>query len=540
MYIEKLHKIWLCQNDKGGIYMYPQMANRHGLIAGATGTGKTVTLKVLAESFSEMGVPVFLADIKGDVSGMCLAGEDSEGFQKRLHSKLGLETKWKFQGYPVRFWDVYGKGGLPVRTTISEMGPELLARLLELNDTQTGVLNIVFRVADDQGLLLLDFKDLRSMVQYVGDNAADFKTKYGNVTAQSIGAIQRALLRLEDQGANTFFGEPALDINDWFAQAEDGRGVINLLHATELFQNPLLYSTFLLWMLSELYEMLPEAGDLAKPKMVFFFDEAHLIFKDAPASLLDKIEQIVRLIRSKGVGIYFITQQPADVPENVLAQLGNKLQHALRAYTPKERKALKATAQSFRENPELDAEAALGELGTGEVLVSLLDSEGIPTMVQRAYVMPPRSYLGVCSEEKRQQLIKESPLYDKYAQTIDRESAYEILNAKAIEAQAEAEAAAKAKEEAKAAELKAKEDEKAAKAAERERLATERRLEAERKAAERERAAAERAAQRTTRTQKGVLDKVIDSAISSATRSVGNKIGTSIVRGILGTFFKGK
>ena len=540
MYIEKLHKIWLCQNDKGGIYMYPQMANRHGLIAGATGTGKTVTLKVLAESFSEMGVPVFLADIKGDVSGMCLAGEDSESFQKRLHGKLGLETKWKFQGYPVRFWDVYGKGGLPVRTTISEMGPELLARLLELNDTQAGVLNIVFRVADDQGLLLLDFKDLRSMVQYVGDNAADFKTKYGNVTAQSIGAIQRALLRLEDQGANTFFGEPALDINDWFAQAEDGRGVINLLHATELFQNPLLYSTFLLWMLSELYELLPEAGDLAKPKMVFFFDEAHLIFKDAPASLLDKIEQIVRLIRSKGVGIYFITQQPADVPENVLAQLGNKLQHALRAYTPKERKALKATAQSFRENPELDAEAALGELGTGEVLVSLLDSEGIPTMVQRAYVMPPRSYLGVCSEETRQQLIKESPLYDKYAQTIDRESAYEILNAKAIEAQAEAEAAAKAKEAAKAAELKAKEDEKAAKAAERERLAAERRLETERKAAERERAAAERAAQRTTRTQKGVLDKVIDSAISSATRSVGNKIGTSIVRGILGTFFKGK
>ena len=540
MYIEKLHKIWLCQNDKGGIYMYPQMANRHGLIAGATGTGKTVTLKVLAESFSEMGVPVFLADIKGDVSGMCLAGEDSEGFQKRLRDKLGLETQWRFTGYPVRFWDVYGKGGLPVRTTISEMGPELLARLLELNDTQTGVLNIVFRVADDQGLLLLDFKDLRSMVQYVGDNAADFKTKYGNVTAQSIGAIQRALLRLEDQGANTFFGEPALDINDWFAQAEDGRGVINLLHATELFQNPLLYSTFLLWMLSELYEMLPEAGDLAKPKMVFFFDEAHLIFKDAPASLLDKVEQIVRLIRSKGVGIYFITQQPADVPENVLAQLGNKLQHALRAYTPKERKALKATAQSFRENPNLDAEAALGELGTGEVLVSLLDSEGIPTMVQRAYVMPPRSYLGVCSEEKRQQLIKESPLYDKYAKTIDRESAYEILNAKAIEAQAEAEAAAKAKEEAKAAELKAKEDEKAAKAAERERLAAERRLEAERKAAERERAAAERAAQRTTRTQKGVLDKVIDSAISSATRSVGNKIGTSIVRGILGTFFKGK
>lgn len=540
MYIEKLHKIWLCQNDKGGIYMYPQMANRHGLIAGATGTGKTVTLKVLAESFSEMGVPVFLADIKGDVSGMCLPGEDSEGFQRRLHNKLGLETQWKFTGYPVRFWDVYGKGGLPVRTTISEMVPELLARLLELNDTQAGVLNIVFRVADEQGLLLLDFKDLRSMVQYVGDNAADFKTKYGNVTAPSIGAIQRALLRLEDQGANTFFGEPALDIKDWFATAEDGRGVINLLHATELFQNPLLYSTFLLWMLSELYEMLPEAGDLAKPKMVFFFDEAHLIFKDAPASLLDKIEQIVRLIRSKGVGIYFITQQPADVPEKVLAQLGNKLQHALRAYTPKERKALKATAQSFRENPEIDAEAALGELATGEVLVSLLDSDGIPTMVQRAYVMPPRSYLGVCSEEMRQRLIKESPLYAKYAESIDRESAYEILNAKALSAQEEAAAAAKAKEEAKAAELQAREEAKAAQVAERERKAEERRLEAERKAAERERLAAERAAARTSRTQKGVLDKVIDSAISSATRSVGSKIGNSIVRGILGSLFKGK
>lgn len=540
MYIEKLHKIWLCQNDKGGIYMYPQMANRHGLIAGATGTGKTVTLKVLAEAFSEMGVPVFLADIKGDVSGMCLPGEDSEGFQKRLRGKLGLETQWKFTGYPVRFWDVYGKGGLPVRTTISEMGPELLARLLELNDTQTGVLSIVFRVADEQGLLLLDFKDLRSMVQYVGDNAADFKTRYGNVTAQSIGAIQRALLRLEDQGANTFFGEPALDINDWFATAEDGRGIINLLHATELFQSPLLYSTFLLWMLSELYELLPEAGDLAKPKMVFFFDEAHLIFKDAPASLLDKIEQIVRLIRSKGVGIYFITQQPADVPENVLAQLGNKLQHALRAYTPKERKALRATAQAFRENPEIDAETALGELGTGEVLVSLLDSEGIPTMVQRAYVMPPRSYLGVCSDELRQRLIHDCPLYNKYAESIDRESAYEILNAKALAAQEEAQAQAKAKEDAKAAELKAKEDAKAAQAAERERKAEERRLEAERKAAERERAAAERAAARSSRTQKGVLDKVIDSAISSATRSVGSKLGTSIVRGILGTIFKGK
>ena len=438
MYIPKLHKVWLCQSSEGSIHLTPKMANRHGLIAGATGTGKTVTLKVLAESFSEMGVPVFLADIKGDVSGMCLPGEDSEGFQKRIRNKLGLEIDWKFEGYPIRFWDVYGKKGHPVRTTISEMGPELLSRLLELNDTQTGIMNIIFRVADEQGLLLLDLKDLRSMVQYVGENAAALKTKYGNVSAQSVGAIQRALLRLEDQGGNIFFGEPALEIKDWFAQDEKGYGVINMLHCTELFQSPLLYSTFLLWMLSELYESMPEAGDLDKPKMVFFFDEAHLIFKDAPRSLLDKVEQIVRLIRSKGIGIYFITQLPSDIPDSVLSQLGNKLQHALRAYTPKDQKALKVAAQSFRPNPKLDAEAALSELGTGEVLVSLLDEEGIPGIVERAYVMPPRSFLGVAEESKRQEIIKASPLDSKYAKTVDRESAYEVLQKRAEQAAKEA------------------------------------------------------------------------------------------------------
>ena len=438
MYIPKLHKVWLCQGSEGSIHLTPKMANRHGLIAGATGTGKTVTLKVLAESFSEMGVPVFLADIKGDVSGMCLPGEDSEGFQKRIRNKLGLEIDWKFEGYPIRFWDVYGKKGHPVRTTISEMGPELLSRLLELNDTQTGIMNIIFRVADEQGLLLLDLKDLRSMVQYVGENAAALKTKYGNVSAQSVGAIQRALLRLEDQGGNIFFGEPALEIKDWFAQDEKGYGIINMLHCTELFQSPLLYSTFLLWMLSELYESMPEAGDLDKPKMVFFFDEAHLIFKDAPRSLLDKVEQIVRLIRSKGIGIYFITQLPSDIPDSVLSQLGNKLQHALRAYTPKDQKALKVAAQSFRPNPKLDAEAALSELGTGEVLVSLLDEEGIPGIVERAYVMPPRSFLGVAEESKRQEIIKASPLDSKYAKTVDRESAYEVLQKRAEQAAKEA------------------------------------------------------------------------------------------------------
>lgn len=498
MYNLELHKIWLCQNEKGPIYLTPKMANRHGLIAGATGTGKTVTLKVMAESFSEMGVPVFLADIKGDVSGMCLPGEDSEGFQKRIHNKLGLDIKWSFAGYPLRFFDIYGKKGHPVRTTVSDMGPELLSRLLELNDTQTGIMSIVFRVADDNGLLLFDLKDLRSMLQYVGEHAAELKSRYGNVSGQSIGAIQRSLLRLEDQGGDIFFGEPALDIQDWFAVEQDGRGVINLLHCTELFQNPLLYSTFLLWMLSELYEMLPEAGDLDKPKMVFFFDEAHLIFKDAPKSLLEKVEQIVRLIRSKGVGIYFITQQPSDIPDSILAQLGNKLQHALRAYTPREQKGLRAAAQSFRPNPELDTEKVLGELGTGEVLVSLLDEDGVPSIVERAYVMPPRSFLGVAEENLRQRLIAISPLYEKYAKVIDRESAYEILQKRAQEAEAAEE------EESLQEEIR--------------------------------RNAGQGSSNRTSRRssgrqQKSAVEKVVDSALST----FGRTIASGIARGILGS-----
>lgn len=426
MYLPQEHKLLICKGSENkNIYMSPQMANRHGLIAGATGTGKTVTLKVLAESFSEMGVPVFLADIKGDVSGMCKAGVVNEGFAKRLN-KLGIED-FVPQSYPVRFFDVFGKKGHPVRTTISEMGPELLSRLLELNATQSGIMNIIFRIADDNGLLLLDLKDLRSMAQFVGDNAAQFKTQYGNISTQSIGAIQRSLLRLEEQGGEVFFGEPALDINDWLQTDSDGRGIINLLHCVELFQNPLLYSTFLLWMLSELYDTLPEAGDLSKPKVVFFFDEAHLIFKNAPDSLVEKVEQIVRLIRSKGVGIYFVTQLPSDLPESVLGQLGNKLQHALRAYTPKDQKGLRAAAQSFRENPEIDTQKVLTELGTGEVLVSVLDEEGVPTMVERAYVMPPRSFLGVAEDNLRNLTVATSPLYEKYAEAQDRESAYEKL-----------------------------------------------------------------------------------------------------------------
>lgn len=575
--------IWLCQNAQGGIYLEPKMANRHGLIAGATGTGKTVTLKVLAEAFSDMGVPVFLADIKGDVCGMALAGEPSEGLAKRMRTKLGLDMEWDFRGYPLRFWDVYGKKGHPVRTTVSELGPELLARILELNETQAGVLNIVFRVADDNGLLLLDFKDLRSMVQFVGENAAQFKSAYGNVAAASVGAIQRALLRLEAQGAEIFFGEPSLELRDWFAQDGEGRGVINLLHCVELIQSPLLYSTFLLWLLSSLYDMLPEAGDLAKPKMVFFFDEAHLIFKDAPRSLLDKVEQIVRLIRSKGVGVYFITQSPADIPDSVLAQLGNKLQHALRAYTPKEQKALRAAAQSFRANPELDAEKALGELGTGEVLVSLLDEEGIPSMVQRAYVMPPHSCMGVCSEEQRQEIIAASPLQEKYAEAVDRESAYEILTGRyAAEQQAEEEAAARRAAEKEAAQ-QAKEAEQARKAAEKEAAAKAReeekaRREAERAAAaqarEEERARKEAAREELRRQreeeraakaaakEKSTSEEALNYLGKSLGRKAANKAttvlvntaadavlgsifggkkssaGTSLVRGILGSLFK--
>ncbi len=508
MYVPELHKIWLCQNADGSIYMTPKMANRHGLIAGATGTGKTVTLKVLAESFSEMGVPVFLADIKGDVSGIRLPGEDNPGFQKRIREKLGLDISWQFSDYPVCFWDIYGKKGLPVRTTISEMGPELLSRLLELNDTQTGVMNIIFRIADEQGLLLLDLKDLRSMTNYVGDNSADIKLRYGNVSPQTVGAIQRALLRLEDQGGNIFFGEPALDIHDWFAADEKGRGIINLLHCVELCQSPLLYSTFLLWMLSELYETLPEAGDLDKPKIIFFFDEAHLIFKDAPRSLLDKIEQIVRLIRSKGVGVYFITQQPADIPDSILAQLGNKLQHALRAYTPKERKGLKAAAQSFRPNPALNAEAALSELSTGEVLVSLLDEEGIPGMVQRAYVMPPRSYLGVCGEALRQQAISSSPLYDKYAKAIDRESAYEVLQKRAQQVSEETKQAAAAQSSSLRDEIR-------------------------RNVPAQKTTAAARST-RTMRSSQSVLEKVATSAL----QSFGRTIATSLARGVLGSLLK--
>ena len=390
-------KIRLAQADSP-IYLLPSMANRHGLIAGATGTGKTITMKVMAESFSDMGVPVFLADIKGDLSGMCEKGKDSEDMRARI-ARFGLDG-FVYKSYPTRFWDIFGDEGHPVRVTVSSMGPTLLARLLGLTEIQAGVLNIVFRVADDNGLLLLDLKDLRSMLQYVGDNRAEFTTAYGNVSAASIGAIQRALLAFEGEGGELFFGEPELDIRDWMRTDVDGRGYINILSSKRLIQSPTVYGTFLLWMLTELFERLPEVGDLEKPRMIFFFDEAHLLFSDAPKALVQKIVQVVKLIRSKGVGVYFISQSPSDIPNDVLAQLSNRVQHALRAYTPAEQKAVRAAASAFRVNPAFDTETAIMELGVGEALVSFLDEKGVPGIVQRANILPPQSLMGPAEERR--------------------------------------------------------------------------------------------------------------------------------------------
>lgn len=426
MYLQEQNLAWVAKGEEP-IYLVPKMANRHGLIAGATGTGKTVTVKVLAESFSEMGTPVFLADVKGDVSGMIVSG-DKPGITKFLN-KCGVpEESFDCKPFPTRFWDVYGDMGHSIRTTVSAFGPDLLARLLELTDVQAGVLTIVFKVADDNGWLLIDLKDLKAMVKYVSENAKTIRDTYGNVSPQTIGTIQRNLLKLEEAGGNIFFGEPELDIFDWMQLDTYGKGYINILECAKLVQSPLLYSTFLLWMLSEIYERLPEAGDLERPKMVFFFDEAHLLFDDAPKALVSKVEQVVRLIRSKGVGVYFISQKPADVPENVLAQLGNRIQHALRAYTPQEQKAIRVAAQSFRENPKFNTEEIITQLGTGEALVSLLDADGIPTIVDRARILPPQSSMKIADELLVKQNIAASPFNAKYASAVDRQSAYEVLN----------------------------------------------------------------------------------------------------------------
>ena len=409
--------------------LLPGFANRHGLITGATGTGKTVTLQVLAERFSSIGVPVFMADIKGDLAGLSFPGVASVKMKERLAQLHLPEPEWT--AYPVTFWDIYGKAGHPVRTTISDLGPLLLGRLFNLNETQQGVLTLVFKIADDNGLLLLDTKDLRALLQFAGDNAKDFTVQYGNISAASIGAIQRSLLEIEQQGGDILFGEPMLDIHDLMQVDSKGRGMINILAADKLLNAPKLYSTFLLWILSELFEHLPEIGDPEKPKLIFFFDEAHLLFNDAPRPLLEKIEQVVRLIRSKGVGVYFVTQNPLDVPETVLGQLGNRVQHALRAFTPRDQKAVRAAAQTMRANPGLDTEKVISELSVGEALVSLLDEKGRPAMVERAFILPPESRIGPITDAERAGIIKSSIIFGHYEQQVDRESAYEVLRSRA-------------------------------------------------------------------------------------------------------------
>jgi DNA helicase HerA-like ATPase len=406
-----------------------RMANRHGLIAGATGTGKTISLQVLAEGFARNGVPVFLADVKGDLSGIALVGGDNPKAKERS-AVLGLKD-WQGDSFPVVYWDLFGSQGHPIRTTVSEMGPLLLANLLELNEVQEGALNIAFRLADEQGLLLLDLKDLRAILQHIGENASEISTRYGNVAKPTIGAIQRQLLMLENQGADGFFGEPALDLNDFMRVERAGYGFINVLAADKLIQSPRLYASFLLWLLAELFEDLPEVGDPEKPKLVFFFDEAHLLFNEAPKALLEKIEQVVRLIRSKGVGVYFVTQNPLDVPDTVLGQLGNRVQHALRAFTPRDQKAVKAAAETFRANPAFDAATAITELGVGEALVSTLDEKGAPTVVERMLIVPPAARIGPAKPEERQAVLAQSPLKGKYDAAVDRESAYELLTQKA-------------------------------------------------------------------------------------------------------------
>ena len=442
------NKLYVAHGSQGPICLCGKMANRHGLIAGATGTGKTVTLQVLAETFSQAGVPCFMADMKGDLSGISQAGQMS-GFIEKRCAEFGIETP-QFQGSPVSFYDVFGEKGHPMRTTISNMGPELLSRLMELNEVQAGVMTILFKVADERGLLLLDLKDLRSMLAYISDHASELTRQYGNVSGASVGAIQRALLRLEEQGAGKFFGEPAFDIMDLLQCRADGKGIMNVLAADRLMLNPKLYSTFLLWLLSELYVRLPEVGDQDLPRLVFFFDEAHTLFTDTPKSLVDKIEQVVRLIRSKGVGVYFVTQNPTDIPDSVLAQLGNRVQHALRAFTPKEQKNVRAAAETFRANPAFKTEDAIMELGTGEALVSFLDEKGTPTMVERAKVLFPLSQIGAITEAQREQIIKSSRIFGKYDTPIDRESAFEVLLAESEAESEKEEQVASGKEQEKA------------------------------------------------------------------------------------------
>lgn len=442
-------RAFIAKADDLDITLIPRMANRHGLITGATGTGKTVTLQTLAETFSEMGVPVFAADVKGDLSGVAAKGGNKESVVERVKNYQLAERGFAFQGFPVQFWDVFGEAGVPVRATVGDMGPLLLSRLLSLNETQTAVLTVIFKIASDENIALIDLKDIRKILEYVADNNDKYTATYGNISTASVGAIQRGLVALEHDGAGSFFGEPALNLDD-LVQTDGEKGVINILAADRLMNSPRVYTTFLLWLMTRLFDELPEVGDLDKPKLVFFFDEAHLLFSNAPRVLVEKVEQVIRLIRSKGVGIYFISQVPSDMPDSVLGQLGNRIQHALRAYTPKDQKAIKAAAQAFRANPAFDTETVLTQLGTGEVLVSLLDEKGAPMPVQRAFVLPPEGQIGPLDAQVRTQMVQSSLLYRHYAEVKERESAFEILTARSQNTLSAKEEAAQKKEEERA------------------------------------------------------------------------------------------
>jgi DNA helicase HerA-like ATPase len=497
------NQAYIAQARNKELYILPQMANRHGLIAGATGTGKTVSLQNLAETFSQLGVSVFMTDIKGDLSGISKSGGANSKVTERVDDFKLIEKGFQYEGFPVCFFDVFGEAGHPFRTTISEMGPLLLSRLFDLNDTQSGVLSLIFKIADDNGLLLIDMKDLREMVKYVGDNRSRFTTQYGNISAAGIGVIQRVLLQLEEQGGDKFFGEPAFNVRDLMQTDISGRGMVNILTADRLMQSPRIYSTLLLWLLSELFEVLPEVGDLDKPKLIFFFDEAHLLFNEAPKALLEKIEQVVRLIRSKGVGIYFVTQNPIDIPDAVLGQLGNRIQHALRAFTPRDQKAVKSAAGTFRVNPDVNVEKEITELGVGEALISFLDVKGIPTPVERAFVLPPQGQIGPITDDERNNLIRKSLIFGMYEKEADRESAYEILRARA---------------EKQTEEMRIRQQQKTSNTT----------------------------ARRGNSTNEGSLvggilgdlfGEVAKQTQRSVTRNIGNQLGRQIVRGILGGIF---
>ena len=537
----KDNEIWVASDGDAKLCIKSKYANRHGLIAGATGTGKTVTLKVMAESFSDAGVPVFLSDIKGDLSGMCKPGEEKESITKRV-AELGMGEDFSFKAYPTVFWDIFGKKGLPLRTTISEFGPMLLAKLLDLNQIQTDILNIIFKIADDEGLLLIDLKDLKSMLNYVSENATDYKAEYGNIAPQSVNAIMRGLVALGDKGGDIFFGEPALDINDWFV-TKDGKGMINVLDATTIINDPGIYATFMLWMLAELFEIMPEVGDLEKPKMVFFFDEAHLLFKDTPKALLQKIEQVVKLIRSKGIGVYFITQNPSDIPDEVLAQLGNKVQHALRAYTPAEQKGIKAAAQSYRVNPDFDTAEIITNLGIGEAVVSFIEDDGAPAMVRKAKVLPPQSYLGAIDDMMRAAVISMSDLAEKYKDMVDRDSAYEFLQRLQVEIsqkqEEEKQAETARKEAEKQAGIERKEAEKQAKAAQKE---AERQAKEAEKEEKKKKDAIKKGVAAVAGTAAGTIGRQIGKTLGKSGgkfgSSLGGNLGASLGRGVLSTLFK--